>query len=81
LLAVQPIIATTSEMPTRPPGLSAWRMEANTAGFSVDALIAQCEITTSTLSEGPRIFRIGNPLRFSIGRKGVNAETASIVYS
>jgi glycogen debranching enzyme len=35
----------------------------------------------TTEDEGPRIFRIGNPLRFSIGRKGVNAETASIVYS
>ena len=32
-------------------------------------------------SEGPRIFRIGNPLSFYLGREGVNVETASVVYS
>ena len=31
--------------------------------------------------EGPRIFRIGNPLSFYLGREGVNVETASVVYS
>jgi mycoredoxin len=31
--------------------------------------------------EGPRIFRIGNALRFYLGREGVNVETASVVYS
>ena len=44
--------ATTSETPIRPPGTSTRNISARTAGLSVDRLITQLEITTSTDASG-----------------------------
>ena len=44
--------ATTSENPSRPPGVRTRKIEVNTAGLSTDKLITQLEITTSTLPSG-----------------------------
>ena len=44
--------ATTSEMPMRPPGASTRNISASTAGLSVDRLMTQFEITTSTAASG-----------------------------
>jgi hypothetical protein len=56
--------ATTSVMPTRPPGLRTRKVSANTAGLSVDRLTTQLEMTTSTVSAGRGMASIW-PLRSS----------------
>ena len=47
--------ATTSLTPTRPPGLSTRAISVSTAALSVERLITQFEMTTSTLSAGSGI--------------------------
>ena len=54
--------ATTSLIPIRPPGLSTRAISVSTAGLSVERLITQFEITTSTESAGSGISSI-TPLR------------------
>jgi hypothetical protein len=44
--------ATTSVIPMRPPGLRTRKASANTAGLSVDRLMTQLEMTTSTVLAG-----------------------------
>lgn len=46
------MLATTSEMPMRPPGTRTRKVSANTTGLSTDRLITQLEITTSVVWAG-----------------------------
>ena len=50
--------ATTSLTPTRPPGLSTRAISRSTCALSVERLMTQFEITTSTLSAGSGTFSI-----------------------
>src|SRR6185312_7402571 len=53
--AVRRSSARMSEMPSRPPGRSTRKLSAKTAGRSVDRLITQLEMITSTESPGSGI--------------------------
>ena len=56
--------ATTSVMPIRPPRTSTRYISASTAGLSVDRLMTQLDITTSTDASGSGRASI-SPLRNS----------------
>jgi hypothetical protein len=51
-LPAEAVSATTSLTPTRPPGFSTRAISVSTTGLSVERLITQFEITTSTESAG-----------------------------